>query len=167
MARTKKEVKVVKKVSESEKIRQKLDELEKSYKPLHESFTSAGEEMKRLTAEKNGLVKEQEEIRAQIAQLEKVEIYVYDDETIVISGGLVVDDSRYETLLTQLLRRQDCRRMAIWELELLARTIAAVRRLEPEGKKLEVVFENSNIETVFAKIGSEEAADAETSEHIA
>ena len=141
------------------KILAELDELEKA-------ALAKGEEYDRILAENRESEKKAQEISAECKEekaklnvmrdelevMTRIEIYIYDDETISVSDeGVKLDDSEYEKLSSELMRKKECRTLRIWEIELLARTIKIAERLGDQHK-VELVFENPRIEAIFAMI---------------
>ena len=109
--------------------------------------------MKKLSEEKREKADELDALRAQIRNVMRVVVFVYNDESISAPDAeLTLDDSGYEKVKSSLIQRPECRRLAIWEIELLARTIRVMVHLERAGKEVEFVFENSTVEQAYMSL---------------
>jgi hypothetical protein len=113
-------------------------------------------EMSELTAQIRQKENELDQIRARKAKAQEIVVYVRNDETISApEANAQLDDSGFERISNKLIRRPECRKLAVWQIDLLARTIRVSVRLEKEGYNSVFLFDNSNIEQAYSLLVAE------------
>lgn len=140
-----------------------IDELERKFVNLgqeYETLCAESEEIKAEMSQISARIREKKDLLNQIREekcrLQKIVIYVYDDETISApESEIKLDDSGFQKISGKLIQRPECRRLAIWQIELLARTIKIMVRLEERGLTAEFLFDNSEIEEAYVSLSAE------------
>ena len=139
------------------------DELEKEYAAMKQEYedlclasNKRRAEMSELTAQIRQKENELDQIRSRKAKAQEIAVYVRNDETISAPDANVqLDDSGFERISNKLIRRPECRKLAVWQIDLLARAIRVSVRLEKEGYNGVFLFDNSDIEQAYSLLVAE------------
>lgn len=141
------------------------DELEKQFTELGQDYEDLCLESNERRAKMSALTEqirqkdaELSQIRAEKAKAQEIVVYVRNDETISApeaATDVQLDDSGFEKISNKLIRRPECRKLAVWQIDLLARTIRVSVRLEKEGYNSVFLFDNSNIEQAYSLLVAE------------
>ncbi len=147
-----------------EEIERESTDLGQEYEDLCLEGSEQEAEMKRLNALRKEKAAELARVREQIRESQRIVIFVCDDESISApESDVVLDDSGYEKISNKLIRRPECRRLAVWQVELLARVIRVTAHMEGLKLSAEFVFENQQLEEVYRQL----VAQYETAKRIA
>ena len=141
-----------------------ITELGQEYEDLCLESDEQEAEMKRINTLRREKAEELAKVREQMNEARKIVIFVCDDETISApDSDVALDDSGYEKISSKLIRRPECRRLTVWEIELLARVIRVTAHLEGLKLSAEFVFENQQLEEAYRQL----VAHYETDKQIA
>lgn len=130
-----------------------ITELGQEYEDLCLESDEQEAEMKRINTLRREKAEALAKVREQMNEARKVVIFVCDDETISApDSDVALDDSGYEKISSKLIRRPECRRLAVWEIELLARVIRVTAHMEGLKLSAEFVFENQQLEEAYRQL---------------
>ncbi|MDO5451602.1 MAG: hypothetical protein Q4F56_00750 [Candidatus Saccharibacteria bacterium] len=114
---------------------------------------SANDLLQKMDEAKRGL----DNIHQQIADLETIKIFAYKDGTFEsLNKDVVLDDAGYTELVEELASRDECQSLLVRDMNLVARLS---RIVDHSDKRVEVTFENENLEQVFTKLHPAESSD--------
>lgn len=130
-----------------------ITELGQEYEDLCLESDEQEAEMQRINTLRRNKAEELAKVRKQMNEARKIVIFVCDDETISVpDSDVALDDSGYEKISSKLIRRPECRRLTVWEIELLARVIRVTAHLESLKLSAEFVFENQQLEEAYRQL---------------
>lgn len=135
-----------------EEIRRKLNKFHQDYEDLASECNNLAAQMNQISAHRRVKVSEIEEVRAKIAEREKIVICVYLDGSIKLFDDDTMDgldESGNEELCNSLIEKEACQDLRLKDIKILARVISIVKN---SSRKIEMLFENDEIERCFQAI---------------
>ena len=100
----------------------------------------------RIVSERNYLDK----IRAKIKELDRIEVYAYNNGEITIEkNGFIPDESGCEEIFNELVHNDSCGDLRARDIKLLARVMAITKNTD---KDLVITFEGTDIEDVYNSV---------------
>lgn len=133
------------------KLRKQIVEIGTEYRIKAEEFNQIAGEMLTLSKEKALKIGKLDELNAQIARLQTIELFIYDDGNVVAENrsDIVLDDSGYEATYEELLRSdKDYLDLKKSQLMVLARVICIVNNLGCNAS-IELSFDDEAIELAY------------------
>lgn len=126
------------------------------YRQVVKTCNELGDEMNRVSEERRARVAELEALRARIEKLQIIEVGVYFDGKIECFDHpeLEFDDTGYEEVYDRLLKKPECQELKLKDVQILARLL---RIMETSPAKINVAFDNEDLELVFMLITESES----------
>ena len=119
------------------------DKFEKLFKEEAEISQETQTIHRRIVSERSYL----EKIRAKIKELDRIEVYAYNNGEITIEkNGFIPDESGCEEIFNELVHNDSCCELYIRDIKLLARVMAITKNTD---KDLVITFEKTGIEDVY------------------
>ena len=149
---------ILKDVAKAQKAADELTRLLKAQRgnvmTLLEHFEGCNERMRELNKEKKVCRALLDEVRAQISELEKVTILVYQNGTIEVENGdafLVSDEEITETLI-MLVSMPQVGKITIDELKAIAKLLKMVKVYETNGTPFELEFDSMEVQRLWETV---------------
>ena len=143
-----------------EELRGKIEEIEKKLEEYHQSFEEYLREANDLAQEMDNLCTPIREKRVALNKLRQeiedrltVTLFVYEDGRIEAfeTPDFTPNDEGYESLKAELSEREECLDLKVRDIITLARLLVITRDVE----KLDLAFENEELEKAFRAIRGE------------
>ena len=112
-------------------------------------------EKKIVSEKRHGLKKQLEEIDNQIAEKQKIQLFVFDDGTFSVSNNAEYSTEGYESIHEKLIKDERCENITIAQIRLLAKAIAITRNFEG-AFKVEAAFDTKALDSLFVQMMQEE-----------
>lgn len=138
-----------------EKIAEQLANIEQSYLAKKADYEAIVAENNELLKQINSVAQERreqaailEEIRAEIAELRAVTLWVYADGTIEVDQSTFeLDDSGYEALFAELVSKDELQELRAMDIRVLARLLCIVEHADID---VSFIFEMEDLKQAFA-----------------
>ena len=141
--------------AEVEKIKALLLNYGEKFKSACEIDDGIIAEKKIVSEKRHELKKQLEEIDNQIAEKQKIQLFVFNDGTFSVSNNAEYSTEGYENIHEKLIKDERCEDITIAQIRLLAKAIAITKNFEGSFK-VEAAFDTKALDSLFVQMIQEE-----------